>query len=152
LSLRRNLDDSLQNRHQHGCTGKSTRSALTLFRTELAAALPLVLGDRVQLQQLTNLMINGIDAIKAVDGARQLAVKPQTAGVHQRFESGSAPRAAGGPDIRGGLFDKASGPDMGLSISGSIIESHDGRFWAAVNLPPGASFCFILPTQVKAHE
>jgi C4-dicarboxylate-specific signal transduction histidine kinase len=153
LSLRSNLDNSLQNRHQHGCTGKSARPARTLFRTELAAALPLVPGDRVQLQQLMNLMINGIDAMKAVDGARQLAVKPQTAGVHQRFESGSAPRAAGGgPDIRGGLFDKASGADMGLSISGSIIESHGGQFWAAVNLPLGASFCFILRAQVEAHQ
>jgi hypothetical protein len=104
LSLRSSLDDSLQNRHQHGCTGKSARSALTLFRTELAAALPLVLGDRVQLQH-----------------------------------------------IRGGL-DKASGADRGLSISGSIIESYGGRFRAAVNLPLGASFCFILPTQVEAHE
>jgi phosphoglycerate-specific signal transduction histidine kinase len=151
LSLRSNLDDFLQNRYQHGRTGKSARPALTLFRTELAAALPLVLGDCVQLQQLMNLMINGIDAIKAVDGARQLAIKPQTAGV-QRFESGSAPRAAGGPDIRGGLFAKASGADMGLSISGSINESHGGRFWTAVNLPLSASFCFILPTQVKAHE
>ena len=152
LSLRSNLDDPLQNRHQHGCTGKSARSALTLFRTELAAALPLVLGDRVQLQQLIYLMINGIDAMKAVYGARQLAVKPQTAGVHQRFESGSAPRPAGSRDIRGGLFDKASGAGMGLSISGSSIESHGGQFWAAVNLPLGASFCFILPTQVEAHE
>jgi C4-dicarboxylate-specific signal transduction histidine kinase len=109
-------------------------------------------GDRVQLQQLMNLMINSSDAMKAVDGARQLAVKPQTAGVHQRFESGSAPRAAGEPDIRGGLFDKASGAGMGLSISGSIIESHGGRLWTAVNLPRGASFCFILPTQVEAHQ
>lgn len=41
---------------------------------------------------------------------------------------------------------------MGLSISGSIIESHGGRFWAAVYPLPGASFCFILPTQVQAHE
>jgi hypothetical protein len=150
LSLRSHLDGSLQNRHQHGCTGKSARSALTLFRTELAVALPLVLGDRPQRQQLMSLMSNGIDAMKAVDGARQPAVKPQIAGVHQRFESGCAPRAAGGPDVRGGL-DKASGADTGLSISGSIIES-GGRFWAVVNLPLGASFCFILPTQVEAHE
>jgi C4-dicarboxylate-specific signal transduction histidine kinase len=152
LSLRSHLYDALQNRHQHGSTGESARSALTLFRTELAAALPLVLDDRVQLQQLMNLIINGIDAMKAVDGARQLAVKPQTAGVHQRFESASAPRPAGSRDIRGGLFDKASGAGMGLSISGSSIESHGGQFWAAVKLPLGASFCFILPTQVEAHE
>jgi phosphoglycerate-specific signal transduction histidine kinase len=151
LPLRSQFDDSLQNRHQHGDTGKSARSALTLFRTELAAALPLVLGNRAQLQQLMSLMINGIDAMKAVDGARQPAVKPEIAGIHRRFESGSAPRAAGGPDVRGGL-DKAAGADTGLSISGSIIESYGGRFWAVANLPLGASFCFILRTQVEAHE
>jgi C4-dicarboxylate-specific signal transduction histidine kinase len=110
-------------------------------------------GDRVQLQQvLMKLTINGIDAMKAVDRARQLAVKSQTTGAHQRFESGFATRAAGGPDIPGGLFDEASGAGMGLSISRSIIESHGGRLRTAVNLPRGASFCFILPTKVEAHE
>jgi len=85
-----------------------------LLRAELAPDLPRVLGDRVQLQQvLMNLMINGIDAMKAVDGARELAVKSQAAeneqvsGVCQRFWRGSA-GAAGGPDLRCVLYHQIS--------------------------------------------
>ncbi len=97
-----------------------------LVLTELAADLPQVMGDRVQLQQvLMNLMMNGIDAMKDVDGTRELTIQSFTTKTH--------------------------GTGMGLRISRSIIESHGGRLWAADNSPCGARFQFTLPAMDAAH-
>ena len=124
-------------------------------RTELAADLPQVMGDRVQLQQvLMNLMINGIDAMKDVDGAHELAIKSQRAENEQLLVSVSDTGVGLPPQQADQIFNafvttKPHGTGMGLRISRSIVESHGGRLWAATNSPRGANFYFTLPrTQV----
>ena len=135
--------------------GEATRYAISI-RTELAADLPQVTGDRVQLQQVVmNLMINSIDAVKAVDGARDLTIKSQRAEQGQVLVSvtdngvGLPPKEA--DQIFNAFFTtKSNGTGMGLRISRSIIESHGGRLWAANNSPRGATFQFTLPVTVAA--
>ena len=129
-----------------------------LVRTQLAADLPRAMGDRVQLQQvMMNLMLNGIDAMKDVDGARELAIKSQRAENEQILvtvsDTGVGLPAQQADQIFKAFFTtKPHGTGMGLSISRSIVESHDGRMWAAENSPRGASFCFTLPTKIEAKE
>ena len=129
-----------------------------LVRTELEAGTPPVIADRVQLQQvLMNLMLNGIDAMKDVDGARELAIKSQLAqGDHVLVSVSDT--GLGLPQQVDQLFHaffttKPHGTGMGLSISRSIVESHGGRLWAAANNSPrGASFSFTLPAKAEAKE
>jgi PAS domain S-box-containing protein len=136
--------------------GGETRRYSISVRTELAAHLPLVMGDRVQLQQvLMNLMVNGIDAMKEVDGTRELAIKSQRADnedvVVSVTDSGVGLPPQQADEIFNAFFTtKPHGTGMGLRISRSIIESHGGRLWAADNSPHGASFHFTLPTKVEA--
>jgi C4-dicarboxylate-specific signal transduction histidine kinase len=134
--------------------GEATRYFISV-RAELAADLPQVTGDRVQFQQvLMNLMINGIDAMKDLDGTRELSIKSQPAEKEQLLVSvsdtgvGLPPRQA--DQIFNAFFTtKPHGTGMGLRISRSIVESHGGRLWAVDNSPRGASFCFTLPTKAE---
>jgi C4-dicarboxylate-specific signal transduction histidine kinase len=134
-----------------------TRYAITV-RTELAADIPRIMGDRVQLQQvLMNLIVNSIDAMKDVDGTRELVICSQQADAGQLMVSvcdtgvGLPPRQ--GDQIFNAFFTtKPHGTGMGLRISRSIVESHGGRLWAANNSPRGANFCFTLPTNIEAKE
>jgi C4-dicarboxylate-specific signal transduction histidine kinase len=127
-------------------------------RTELAGDLPPVMGDRVQLQQVVmNLVINGIDAMKEVDGTRELAIASQRADSEHVQVSVSDSGVGLPPQQADQIFKaffttKAHGTGMGLSISRSIIESHGGRLWAADNASRGASFHLTLPTTLGAHE
>jgi NO-binding membrane sensor protein with MHYT domain len=127
-------------------------------RTELGADLPQVMGDRVQLQQvMMNLMSNGIDAMKQVEGPRELAIKSQRAENEQLMVSVSDTGVGLPPQQADQIFNafvstKLHGTGMGLSISRSIVEAHSGRLWAADNSPRGASFHLILPTKVEARE
>jgi PAS domain S-box-containing protein len=129
-----------------------------LLRTALTADLPQVMGDRVQLQQvLMNLMINGIEAMKDVDGTRELAIKSQRAENEQVLVSVSDTGVGLPPHQTDQIFNaffttKPHGTGMGLRISRSIIESYGGRLWAADNSPRGASFYLTLPAKVEAHE
>jgi len=122
-------------------------------RTELAADLHQVMGDRVQLDQvMMNLIVNGIDAMKDVDGARELAIKSQKAEDDRILVSVSdtgvgLPVQQADQIFKAFFTTKPQGTGMGLSISRSIVESHGGRLWAADNSPCGASFCFSLPTK-----
>jgi PAS domain S-box-containing protein len=135
---------------------EATRYSISI-RTEPAADLPRVMGDRVQLQQvLMNLMMNSIDAMKDVDGARDLVIKSQRAENDQVIvsvsDTGVGLPARQADQIFDAFFTtKLHGTGMGLSISRSIVESHGGRLWAADNSPRGASFHLTLPTKVEAH-
>ncbi|HKN71027.1 MAG TPA: PAS domain S-box protein [Terriglobales bacterium] len=129
-----------------------------LVRTELAADLPQVMGDRVQLQQvLMNLMMNSIDAMKNVDGTRELTIQSQRAENGQVLISVSDTGVGLPPQQADQIFNaffttKPHGTGMGLRISRSIVESHGGRLWAADNSPRGARFAFTLPTKIEGHE
>ena len=134
--------------------GETIRYSISV-RTELAADLPQVMGDRVQLQQvLMNLMINGIDAMKDVDGTREFAIQSQR-GENEEVVVSVTDSGVGLPphqadQIFNAFFTtKPHGTGMGLRISRSIIESHGGRLWAADNSPRGASFHFTLPTNAE---
>ena len=126
---------------------EATRYSIA-FRTDLAANLPQVMGDRVQLQQvMMNLIINSIDAMKDVDGTRELAIKSQRAENEQLMVSVSDTGVGLPPQQTDQIFNaffttKPHGTGMGLRISRSIVESHGGRLWAADNSPRGASFHF----------
>jgi signal transduction histidine kinase len=121
-----------------------------LVRTELAADLPPVMGDRVQLQQvLMNLMMNSIDAMKDTDGRRELTIESKRREGGQVLISVSD-TGVGLPEQVDKIFNaffttKTHGTGMGLRISRSIVESHGGRLWASDNPPRGARLSFTLP-------
>ena len=123
-----------------------------ILRSELADDLPLVTGDRVQLQQvILNLLRNGSDAMNSVqDRPRELLIRTK------RDEGDRAlliVKDAGfgfDPQSMDKLFQafyttKTDGMGIGLSVSRSIIEQHDGRLWATLNDGPGATFSFSIP-------
>jgi signal transduction histidine kinase len=122
------------------------------LRTELAAALPRVNGDRIQLQQvIVNLVNNGIEAMQPVtDRQRELVIR--TDQDETRYVLVAVQDCGVGIDAENAdqLFKpffttKASGMGMGLSICRSIIESHGGHLSASGNAGPGATFQFVLP-------
>jgi C4-dicarboxylate-specific signal transduction histidine kinase len=141
----------------------TTRDVIALARTELqahrvllqadlAGDLPLVLGDRIQLQQvLLNLIINAIEAMSgATDGPNELVVRSarDAANAVLVAVNDSGP----GLDLQSldRLFEafyttKTHGLGLGLAISRRIIEAHGGRLWATTNTPRGAVFQFTLP-------
>jgi NO-binding membrane sensor protein with MHYT domain/nitrogen-specific signal transduction histidine kinase len=134
--------------------GEATRHSI-FVGTELATDLPEVMGDRVQLQQvMMNLIMNSIDAMKGVDGIREVAIQSQRAEDGHLMvsvnDTGVGLPAQEASQIFNAFFTtKPDGTGMGLSISRSIVESHGGRLWAACNTPRGASFHFTLPTKVE---
>ncbi len=136
---------------------EATRYSISV-RTELAAVLLPVLGDRVQLQQvMMNLMLNGIDAMKDVDGTRELTIKSQRAENEEVVVTVSdtgvgLPTQQADQIFKAFFTTKPNGTGMGLCISRSIVESHGGRLWAAGNSPRGASFHLTLTTKVEAKE
>ena len=129
-----------------------------LVSTELAADLPPVMGDRVELQQvLMNLMMNSIDAMKNVEGTRELAVQSRRGENGQVRISVSDTGVGLPPQQADKIFNaffttKTHGTGMGLRISRSIVESHGGQLWAADNSPRGARFCFTLPTAGETSD
>jgi C4-dicarboxylate-specific signal transduction histidine kinase len=134
-----------------------TRHSISV-RTELAEDIPQIMGDRVQLQQVfMNLMINGVDTMKDMDGTRELAIKSQRAENDQLMMSVSdtgvgLPSQQADQIFNAFFTTKLHGTGMGLRISRSIIESHGGRLWAADNSPRGASFYLTLPAHPPAHQ
>jgi PAS domain S-box-containing protein len=126
-------------------------------RTELAEGLPQVMGDRMQLQQvLMNLMINSIDAMKEVDGTRELTINSQRGEKEQLVVSVSDTGVGLPPEQADQIFNaffttKPNGTGMGLRISRSIVESHGGRLWAGANSNRGVTFYFTL-TSKRTHS
>jgi C4-dicarboxylate-specific signal transduction histidine kinase len=137
--------------------GELSRHSISVW-SELAADLPHVMGDRVQLQQvMMNLINNSIDAMKDLDGSRDLGIKSERAEDEQLVVSVSdtgvgLPLQQADQIFNAFFTTKFHGTGLGLSISRSIVESHSGRLWAADNSPRGASFHLILPTKVAADE
>jgi PAS domain S-box-containing protein len=125
-------------------------------RTELAADLPPIVGDRVQLQQVAmNLIVNSIEAMKDVDGIREMIIRSQRAGNEQILVSMSDTGIGFAPHLMEQIFDpffttKPHGTGMGLRISRSIVESHGGRLWAEGAAGRGATFHLNLPAAIAA--
>ena len=133
-------------------TGSALQSRAVVVQTALAADLPLVSGDSVQLQQvIMNLAMNGADAMSSVtDRPRALRVGSKVNGEGSIEvtigDSGTGIEEA----IRDRIFDplvttKPTGMGMGLSICRRIIEAHGGRLWASPGTPHGTEFRFTIP-------
>jgi C4-dicarboxylate-specific signal transduction histidine kinase len=134
--------------------GELRRNGVAL-RTELAADLPRIAGDRVELQQVVlNLIMNGIEAMSGVcDRARELVIRTQSGEAEQVWvivqDSGIGLDSSSIEGIFAPFYTtKREGMGMGLAISRSIIEAHGGRLWAIQNDGPGATFQFTLLKQV----
>lgn len=124
---------------------------------DLAADLPHVAGDRVQLQQLLlNLVINALDAMNAItDRPRIVRIRTAPSGPKSILVGVEDSGVGLEPEQMTRLFDafyttKPEGLGMGLSISRSIVEAHGGRLWAVRNQGAGATFQFTLPIQEGA--
>ena len=122
------------------------------LRTQFSNGLPLILGDRVQLQQIIlNLILNAIEAMNTVaHDSRELLVKTAADNSNAVLVAIQDTGPGLEPDKIDNLFDafyttKRDGMGMGLAISRSIIEAHGGRVWAEPNTPQGAIFQFTLP-------
>jgi C4-dicarboxylate-specific signal transduction histidine kinase len=134
--------------------GEFVKSGVSL-NTQLAQGLPLIQGDRVQLQQvLVNLIMNAVEAMGSVNhGSRKLLIgtgADEAGGVRISVQDS-------GPGLNPQIFDrvfdpfyttKADGMGMGLSICRSIIEAHDGRIWASAMPGSGSTFNVSLPGAV----
>jgi PAS domain S-box-containing protein len=122
-----------------------------LLSTEFASALPLVCGDRVQLQQvIINLLRNSADAMSGIqDRPRQLLIRTEPNDDHVRLTVTDAGVGLDADDVER-VFEafyttKSDGMGIGLSVSRAIIDSHRGRLKAMRNDGPGASFVFCIP-------
>jgi PAS domain S-box-containing protein len=131
-------------------SGEATRHSVAMG-TELAAELPKITADRVQLQQVfMNLMLNAIEAMN--DSGGELTVKSELQDGQLQFsvtDTGVGLPTEKMDQIFSAFFTtKPQGSGMGLAISRSIVESHGGQLWASANSGGGATFHFTLPIQV----
>jgi C4-dicarboxylate-specific signal transduction histidine kinase len=116
-----------------------------------AKELPLILGDRLQLQQvLINVIVNGPQSMASVNGKRELIVQsrvdPEGNVVVAVKDSGAGIREDNLPRLFEPLFTtRSSDMGMGLAISSSILEAHGGQIWASNSPEGGATFSFSLP-------
>lgn len=130
------------------------QNSQVILRTELADNLPRISADRVQLQQVVlNLLRNALDAMNTIDDRpRDLLIRTE------REENDSvrlSVKDAGvgfAPHTMNKLFDafystKNAGMGVGLAVSRSIIENHQGRLWTNLNDGPGATFSFSVPSR-----
>jgi C4-dicarboxylate-specific signal transduction histidine kinase len=135
------------------------QTSRAIVRTELASDLPFVMADRVQLQQVVlNLLRNALDAMDTVDD------RPRDVLIRTEREEGewvrlSVKDAGVGfdPQTVDGLFKafystKNDGMGVGLSVSRSIIENHEGRLWVVLNDGPGATFSFSVPCRTHTKS
>jgi signal transduction histidine kinase len=136
---------------------EAERYAITI-RMDLASDLPRVMADWVQLQQVfINLMLNGVEAMKGMNGAGELTIRSRQTDRGQMRISVSDTGVGLARDQANRIFEiffttKPDGIGMGLPISRSIVESHGGRLWVETNSGKGTTFHFTLPGEVDARE
>jgi signal transduction histidine kinase len=137
--------------------GQELAGGMASFQASSMRALPLVRGDRIQLQQvLTNLLRNGIQAMTSVsDRPRELTIQSRQHDVNEVVVVVQDNGTGIDPDHFDRLFDaffttKSDGTGIGLSICRSIVEAHGGRIWASRNSGHGVAFHFALPAPVAA--
>jgi C4-dicarboxylate-specific signal transduction histidine kinase len=122
------------------------------LRMDLAPALPRILGDWVQLEQVViNLVMNGLEAMQSItDRPRELVIRSGQDETQQVLVSVTDCGVGISAEHADRLFNaffttKADGMGMGLSICRSIMEAHGGRLWVTANRPHGAAFHLTLP-------
>jgi PAS domain S-box-containing protein len=131
-------------------TASELRDGVVTIDTELAADLPAVQGDHVQLQQVVlNLIMNAVEAMSLIPLPRKLLIKsaPHPEGVVIQIQDSGTGL---GPEAVDRIFEpffttKPQGVGMGLSIARSVVESHGGRLWATSGSSTGAIFQFTVP-------
>jgi len=133
-------------------TRSELRSNGTSLQTKLADGLPLVPGDRIQLEQvMLNLILNAVEAMSGSrETVRELVIRTEQDGPGSVLVAVEDSGPGLKPETLDRLFDpfyttKPGGMGMGLSICRSIIEAHGGRVWATANVSQGATFQFTLP-------
>ena len=133
--------------------GEALRDSVSLM-IELTSNLPVVLGDRIQLQQvILNLMMNGIEAMTGVtDRPRRLLIRSRRQDANQVRVSIQDCGTGMNAEVMARLFEpffttRPKGTGMGLPISRSIIEAHGGRLWAESTVSQGSTFQFTLPSE-----
>jgi len=138
--------------------GEATKNGVSV-RTRLAEGLPIIEGDRVQLQQvILNLIVNAIEAMsEANEAPRELLISTGKTEPDAVFVAVQDTGPGLTPENLERLFDafyttKVDGMGMGLSICRSIIEAHGGRLWATANSPHGAIFQFTVPAFPAIHD
>jgi len=131
------------------------RNGVTL-RQEYADNLPPALGDRIQVQQvILNLLRNAADAMSKVDDRpRELLVRTEREEGNRVRLSVKDSGVGFTPQFADKMFEafyttKTGGMGIGLSISRSIIEAHQGRLWATRNAGPGCTFSFAIPSALQ---
>ena len=129
------------------------------LRYELADDLPPVVGDRIQLQQvILNLLRNAVDAMSTIDDRpRELLIRTEQDEGNQIRLSVKDSGVGFTPQATEKIFEafyttKTDGMGIGLSISRSIIEAHQGRIWATANDGPGCTFSFAIPCRADDAE
>jgi C4-dicarboxylate-specific signal transduction histidine kinase len=133
--------------------GEALKNGVSV-ETQLAKGLPIIAGDRVQLQQVVlNLILNALQAMGAVsEGARQLLITTRQIEVNNLYVGVQDTGPGLSPETLPRLFEpfyttKPNGMGMGLTICRSIVESHGGRLWVSACQPHGALFQFAIPAR-----
>jgi len=131
---------------------------MVILQSDFVVGLPSVLGDRIQIQQvILNLLRNGSDAMSSVDDRpRELLIRTEcddSGGARLRVKDSGVGIDS---EIEKKLFEpfyttKADGMGIGLSVSRSIVEQHQGRLWAIRNEGPGATFLFSIPCSTNTN-
>ncbi len=156
-------DLSLESMDLNEATQEVTALSLTeiqrsglILRHELAGDLPFVVGDRIQLQQvILNLLRNAADAMSTIDDRpRELLIRTEWDQGNQIRLSVKDSGIGLTPEAADKIFEafyttKSDGMGIGLSISRSIIEAHQGRIWATSNDGPGSTFSFAIPCALE---
>jgi C4-dicarboxylate-specific signal transduction histidine kinase len=133
--------------------GEALKNGVSV-ESQLAKGLPVISGDRVQLQQVVlNLILNAVQAMGAVsDSARQMLITTRQIELNDLYVGIQDTGPGLNPETLSRLFEpfyttKPNGMGMGLAICRSIIESHGGRLWATACQPHGALFQFAIPAR-----
>jgi predicted ATPase/signal transduction histidine kinase/GAF domain-containing protein len=134
-------------------------SSRVALRMEYASVLPVVLADKVQLQQvILNLVINAIEAMQPItDRPRELVIRSEQYDAQRARVAVTDCGVGFSADSADRLFNtffttKSNGMGMGLSICRSIVELHGGRIWAAPHVPHGATIQFTLPLHPRIEK
>jgi C4-dicarboxylate-specific signal transduction histidine kinase len=133
--------------------GEALKNGVSV-KTQFAQGLPIIAGDRVQLQQVVlNLILNALQAMgAATEGARQVLITTRQIELNDLYVGVQDTGPGLSPETLSRLFEpfyttKPNGMGMGLTICRSIVEAHGGRLWASACQPRGALFQFAIPTR-----